>query len=74
MNEGERRPEEGSSGANLAWSIVGYQISGILVYGGLGWLLDRWLDTSFLTPIGVLGGLAAGLYLSFVRINRSNTR
>jgi ATP synthase protein I len=72
MSESGRRPDSNDrSGADLAWSIVSYEIAGIVLYGGIGWGLDHWLGTSFLAPIGVIVGLVAGLYLSFVRINRS---
>ena len=42
------------------WSISGYIAAGMAVYGGLGWLIDRWAGThDVFTPIGVLFGLAA---------------
>nr|WP_202897380.1 hypothetical protein [Actinopolymorpha pittospori] len=36
-------------------------------YGGIGWLLDRHLGTSFLLPVGILVGLTLALYLVFKR-------
>jgi ATP synthase protein I len=58
--------------ADLAWAMFGSVAAGILLYGGLGWLLDRWLglDGVFL-PIGVLLGFGLGTYLVFVRSNQS---
>ena len=48
------------------WSITGYLISGMVIYGGVGWLVDRWVGTSnVFAPIGVIFGLAAGLFLTF---------
>ena len=49
-------------------ALISYLISGIVVYGGVGWLLDRWLgfDSLFL-PIGVVFGVAAGGYLGYMR-------
>lgn len=54
-----------------AWGIVSRLIGGMLVYGALGWLIGRWLDhtTAGLT-IGVLLGLAFGMYLSILRVHR----
>jgi len=53
-------------------ALISYLISGILVYGGLGWLLDRWLDhESLFLPIGVVLGVAAGGYLGYMRFLRS---
>ena len=31
----------------------------------VGWLLDRWLDTSFLFPVGLLFGIALAMCLVF---------
>jgi F0F1-type ATP synthase assembly protein I len=57
---------------NIGWSIVSYLLSGILVWGGVGWLLDRWLETEALfTVVGILGGCALGIYLGYVRLPRS---
>lgn len=43
-------------------------IAAILVWGGAGWLLDRWLGTApVLMGIGVMLGFAAGLYLVWYR-------
>lgn len=49
------------------WQAFGYIVSGVLVYGALGWLGDRWLETSYLLPIGIVGGVGLGMYLTFVR-------
>ena len=34
-------------------------IGGVLIYGGIGFGLDRWLGTQFLLPVGIV--LGAGL-------------
>ncbi len=48
------------------WSITGYLIAGMVFYGGLGWLVDHWAGTqNVFAPIGVIFGLAAGLFLTF---------
>jgi ATP synthase protein I len=52
------------------WHAFGYLVSGVAIYGFLGWLADRWLGTSFLVPVGILVGAGLGLYLTFVRFNR----
>jgi len=56
---------------NIAWSIVSYLLSGILVWGGVGWLLDRWIGSSpVFTVIGILGGCGLGIYLGYMRFTR----
>jgi F0F1-type ATP synthase assembly protein I len=56
-----------------AWGMFGYVLSGILFWGGIGWLLDRWLEftTPVFVPIGVLAGAALGVYLGYMKFLRS---
>jgi hypothetical protein len=49
------------------WHAVGYLTTGVLVYGLIGWGLDRWLGTSFLVVLGILAGAGLGLYLTWAR-------
>ncbi|WP_233495721.1 hypothetical protein [Geodermatophilus sp. TF02-6] len=37
------------------------------VWGGAGWLLDRWLDILFFAPVGIVLGMAVAIYLVVVR-------
>jgi F0F1-type ATP synthase assembly protein I len=55
---------------NAAWSVPSYILSGMAVYGGAGWLLDRWWGTSAMLPIGILVGLGLALYLVYHRYGR----
>jgi len=50
-----------------AWTVLSYLITGPLLYGGLGYLLDRWLGTQFLVGVGLVGGMALSVYLVSVR-------
>jgi F0F1-type ATP synthase assembly protein I len=49
------------------WNVVSYLISGPVMFGGIGWALDRWLGTAFLVPVGILAGMAVSLYLVWFR-------
>lgn len=51
------------------WHAFGYIVSGVAVYGVLGWLADRWLGTTFLVAVGILVGAVFGIYLTFARFN-----
>jgi F0F1-type ATP synthase assembly protein I len=42
-------------------------LSGIIVWGGVGWLLDRWLETRVFTLVGTLLGLSVAIYLVVVK-------
>ena len=37
------------------------------VWGGAGWLLDRWLDIKVFLPVGVILGMAVAIYVVVVR-------
>jgi F0F1-type ATP synthase assembly protein I len=53
-----------------AWMITGRLVAGMIVYGGLGWLLGLWLGHQALFIAGgVLFGIAASLYLVLARLN-----
>lgn len=52
------------------WHAFGYLVAGVLMYGLIGWLVDQWLDTSFVVVIGILLGAGLGIYMTFVRFNR----
>jgi F0F1-type ATP synthase assembly protein I len=42
-------------------------LSGIIVWGGVGWLLDRWLETRVFILVGTLLGLTVAIYLIVVK-------
>ncbi len=52
------------------WHAFGYLVSGVFLYGALGWLADWWLGTSFLVVVGILSGAGFGIYMTFARFNR----
>jgi ATP synthase protein I len=57
------------SGAGQGWTALSYLIGGMAVWGLIGWLVDRWLDTGGLaTGIGVVVGAAGGIYLVVRRL------
>ena len=63
-------PRSNRGEESALWSILGYLISGQIVWGGIGWLLDRWLGTSFLVLIGLLLGMGSSIYLVWLRFGR----
>ena len=70
MTEGRTPDPRRSGGAGEGWAVVGTLLAGIVVWGGIGWLLDRWLGTSFLVAIGVIVGAAASIYLVVVKYGK----
>jgi ATP synthase protein I len=57
------------SGAGEGWTALAYLIGGMAVWGFIGWLVDRWLDTGGIaTGIGAVLGMAGGVYLVVRRL------
>ena len=56
-----------STGADEGWAVVTTLIGGFAVWGVIGWLLDRWWGTSFLTPVGLIVGMVLGIYAVVAR-------
>jgi F0F1-type ATP synthase assembly protein I len=63
MSESGPPREPSGRGADVVWSIIGTLVAGVLAWGGIGWLLDRWLGTEFLVAVGVIVGAAGAFYL-----------
>ena len=60
----------GNREADALWTIVGYMLSGLLFWGGAGYLADKYLNTSYLTLVGFLVGMVGALYLIWLRFGR----
>ncbi|MGH2685680.1 MAG: AtpZ/AtpI family protein, partial [Actinomycetota bacterium] len=62
------------SGYGTAWTIIATLLSGILAWGGIGWLVDHLVGTSKLfLPIGMVVGMAGSIYLVYLRYGRETT-
>ena len=60
-------PEPPDSGAGMV--AIAYLIAGIVVWGGIGWLVDSWLGTKGIAAgIGAVVGAAGGVYLIVRRL------
>ncbi len=60
-------PRQRTEGADIGWSVMTTLIGGFAVWGGIGWLIDHWLDTRLFTPIGLIVGMALGIYAVVAR-------
>jgi ATP synthase protein I len=70
-NESDDKDRQANRGAEGAlWSIFAYLLSGLIVWGGIGYGLDQWLNKNFFTLIGLLLGMGAALYLVWLRFGR----
>jgi F0F1-type ATP synthase assembly protein I len=53
------------------FGALSYLLAGLLLYGGIGWLLDKWLHTGFFLPAGLILGLGLGIFLVIRRYGAS---
>ncbi|TDE15027.1 AtpZ/AtpI family protein [Jiangella asiatica] len=53
-----------------AWDAFGLVVSGIAVWGGVGWLVSEWLNSRVFLVLGLLVGMGAALYLVWVRYGK----
>ena len=54
-----------------AYAVISYLLSGVILYGGIGWLLDWWLGTRGFVAVGIVLGAAAGVWVVWLRYSRS---
>lgn len=60
------------STTDIAWQITGRLLTGILLYGAIGWLIGLWLgQQKLLTAAGILFGMFASLYLVFATLRHN---
>jgi F0F1-type ATP synthase assembly protein I len=62
--------EFGRKGEADAYGALGLVISGVLVWGAVGWAVSEWLDNRLFVMLGLLLGMGAGLYLVWFRYGR----
>jgi hypothetical protein len=71
MTEQKRTPEnDGRDFADAAWSVPSYLLSGMLFWGGIGWLLSRWTGVYAFIPIGFVLGVVLAGYLVYLKHGR----
>ena len=62
-----------SKGADEGWAVLSTLMSGFVLFGGIGWALDHWWDTRLMTPIGLIVGMALGIYAVVAQFGRPQT-
>jgi ATP synthase protein I len=67
---GESPGGDGAGQQNEGWSVFSYLISGMAVYGVIGWLVGHWTHLPFLFPVGMLTGLGLAILLIVLKYGR----
>jgi len=60
-----------SATASVGWEIFSYLLSGMLAYGGIGWIVGHFVHIGLLFPIGMGVGLAIALGWVIYRYGRA---
>ena len=69
--ESEDQPVRSArKGESDAWAALGLVMSGVLLWGGVGYAVGAWLDSGIPVMIGLLVGMFASLYLVWFRYGR----
>lgn len=64
-------PTEVTQSSDPAATVLAYLLAGPAAFGGIGWLLDLWLHTSFLVVVGLLCGLGLAFYTIWIRYGKT---
>lgn len=65
----DHKPE--SNGSEAGYRALGYLLSGIIFWGGAGYLVDLWLGLPKVgLLVGMLVGAAAGMYLLIKQMSK----
>jgi ATP synthase protein I len=68
---GRPAPEQPPRSADEGWRVFSYLITGMVFYGGLGWLVGHWTGISILFPAGMILGLVLSIVLIIFRYTRA---
>jgi F0F1-type ATP synthase assembly protein I len=70
-----RDPVNGMGEMGTGLTIAATLLSGLLVWGGVGYLVDHWLGTpKVFTALGMVVGAAAAIYLVWLKYGRDDGR
>jgi ATP synthase protein I len=53
------------------WRILSYMLGGMILYGGLGWLVSRWTGIAVLFPLGMILGIGLSVAMIIFRMTRT---
>ena len=65
---GRGRPPGRAEEERFGWSVLSYLITGMALYGAVGWFVGRWAGLPVLFPIGMVAGLGFGIALVIFRL------
>jgi len=55
------------------WAIFGRLVSGIIIYGGLGWFIGSWFNkVQMFAAVGVILGITLAIYMTYKQLFASS--
>jgi F0F1-type ATP synthase assembly protein I len=70
-SKAERERSEARAMESMMWTVIGHMGAALLVYGGIGYLLGRWLGHPILLLFGLLFGMVVSLAYTIWVANRA---
>lgn len=52
-------------------TVLAHLITGPVLFGGLGWLVDRWVGVTAFVAVGIILGMGLSLYIIWLRYGTS---
>jgi F0F1-type ATP synthase assembly protein I len=76
---GRREPDQAEKPSRLipaaqerdGLRILSYLLGGMILYGGIGWLVGHWTGITILFPLGMILGIGLSIALIIFRVTRS---
>lgn len=66
-------PGPGKPDTSSGYTYLSYMLGGMILYGGIGWLIGRWTHLAVLFPVGMVTGLVLSVALIIFRVTRSGS-
>lgn len=71
-NSGKQPPLSGGTAQERdGWRILSYMLGGMILYGGIGWLVGHWTGITILFPLGMIFGIVLSVVMIIFRFTRS---
>ena len=68
---GDQHQEPPRLRESVGWQILSYMLGGMILYGGIGWLIGHWTGISILFPLGMILGIGLSVAMIIFRFTRS---
>ena len=69
--QGQLPPLTGPPQERDGWRILSYLLGGMILYGGIGWLIGHWTGITILFPLGMILGIGLSIALIIFRVTRT---